>query len=185
MSDSSEPEDSAPRTSRNFIEVEIDRDLAEGRTQQVHTRFPPEPNGYLHLGHAKAICVSFGFADQYQGLCNLRFDDTNPSKEEDRYVKAIQDDVRWLGFDWQERLYFASDFFEELYGFAQHLIESGHAYVDDLGVDEMRRHQQPEPGSPGPSEFGSVWAHARRGVRRGELCPAGQDRYGPRESLDA
>ncbi len=138
MSDSSEPENSAPRTSRNFIEVEIDRDLAEGRTQQVHTRFPPEPNGYLHLGHAKAICVSFGFADQYQGLCNLRFDDTNPSKEEDRYVKAIQDDVRWLGFDWQERLYFASDFFEELYGFAQHLIESGHAYVDDLGVDEMR-----------------------------------------------
>lgn len=148
MSHPSEEEHLSKRPSRNFIEVEIDADLAAGRTQTIHTRFPPEPNGYLHLGHAKAICVSFGLAQQYGGLCNLRFDDTNPSKEEDRYVEAIKEDVRWLGFDWEERLYFASDFFEELYGFAQHLIEGGHAYVDDLGVDEMRA-QRGGPGVPG------------------------------------
>jgi len=138
MSETPEKESEAPRVSRNFIEMEIDRDLAQGRTKVLHTRFPPEPNGYLHLGHAKALCVNFGLAQQYEGLCNLRFDDTNPSKEEDRYVDAIQEDVRWLGFDWQDRLFFASDFFEELYGFAQYLIEGGHAYVDDLGVEEMR-----------------------------------------------
>ncbi len=144
MTDSSENE----RPSRHFIEVEIDRDLAEGRVQSVHTRFPPEPNGYLHLGHAKAICVDFGLAAQYGGLCNLRFDDTNPSKEETRFVEAIQEDVRWLGFDWGERQYYASDFFEQLYGFAEDLIRAGDAYVDDLPVAEIRS-QRGGPGVPG------------------------------------
>ncbi len=144
MTDSSENE----RPSRHFIEVEIDRDLAEGRVQSVHTRFPPEPNGYLHLGHAKAICVDFGLATQYGGLCNLRFDDTNPSKEETRFVEAIQEDVRWLGFDWGERQYYASDFFEQLYGFAEDLIRAGDAYVDDLPVAEIRS-QRGGPGVPG------------------------------------
>ena len=136
------------RPSRHFIEVEIDRDLAEGRVEAVRTRFPPEPNGYLHLGHAKAICVDFGLAAQYGGLCNLRFDDTNPSKEETRFVDAIQDDVRWLGFDWDDRQYYASDFFEELYAFGEALIEAGDAYVDDLPVDEIRT-QRGGPGVAG------------------------------------
>jgi glutaminyl-tRNA synthetase len=100
----------------NFIQMIINQDLAEGKNQgRVHTRFPPEPNGYLHIGHAKSICLNFGLAAQYQGLCNLRFDDTNPSKEEVEYVESIQNDVHWLGFDWAERLYYASDYFERLY----------------------------------------------------------------------
>ena len=124
--------------SKHFIEQIIDKDLAEGKNEgRVHTRFPPEPNGYLHIGHAKSICLNFGLAEQYGGLCNLRFDDTNPSKEEQEYVDSIREDVRWLGFDWGDREYYASDYFDELYEFAVKLIKDGKAYVDDSSQEEM------------------------------------------------
>ncbi|TDJ65774.1 MAG: glutamine--tRNA ligase/YqeY domain fusion protein [Planctomycetota bacterium] len=127
---------------RNFLEQIIEHDLAAGTHEgRVHTRFPPEPNGYLHIGHAKSICLNFGLAEQFDGLCNLRFDDTNPTKEELEYVESIKADIRWLGFDWGDRLYFTSDYFEELYGFARELIEQGLAYVDDLSLEEMREYR--------------------------------------------
>jgi len=137
---------------RHFIHDEIDKDLAADRNQgRVHTRFPPEPNGYLHIGHAKAICVNFGLARSYGGQCNLRFDDTNPTKEEQEYVDSIQADVRWLGFEWQN-LFFASDFFDQLYGFAEHLITTGQAYVCDLTGDELSQYRGTldKPGRPSP-----------------------------------
>jgi len=116
----------------NFIHIQIDEDLKNGKNgNRVHTRFPPEPNGYLHIGHAKSICLNFGIARKYGGKCNLRFDDTNPSKEETEYVESIMQDVRWLGFDWEDRLYYASDFFQNLHNFAVKLINEGKAYVDD------------------------------------------------------
>lgn len=150
-----ESEGASPAKSRHFLHHEIDADLASGRYQHVHTRFPPEPNGFPHIGHAKAICAVFGLAEEYGGKCNLRFDDTNPAAEEDRYVQAIQEDIRWLGFDWEERLYFASDFFEELYQWAVHLIETGYAYVDHSTLEEIRagrgrRDRPQEPGTPSP-----------------------------------
>src|SRR5438132_755109 len=114
---------------RNFIEQIIDADLASGRFNRVHTRFPPEPNGYLHIGHAKSICLNFGLAGEYQGKFNLRFDDTNPAREEQEYVDSIIDDVRWLGGDWEDRLYYASDYFDQLYEWALKLIKAGKAYV--------------------------------------------------------
>ncbi|MBB1073075.1 glutamine--tRNA ligase/YqeY domain fusion protein [Rhodoferax sp. 4810] len=126
----------APRT--NFIHHLIAADLASGKHQRIATRFPPEPNGYLHIGHAKSIALNFGLAEEFGGTCNLRFDDTNPLKENHEFVAAIQYDVRWLGYDWGERLYFASDYFEQLYVFALELIEKGLAYVCDLSADEMR-----------------------------------------------
>lgn len=136
------PTDSPSReeksTSRNFIEQIIDADLAAGRNERVHTRFPPEPNGYLHIGHAKSICLNFGLAQQYGGKFNLRFDDTNPAKEEQEYVDSILDDVRWLGANWEERLFFASDYFEQLHDWAVELIKASKAYVCDLSADEMR-----------------------------------------------
>ena len=122
----------------NFIREIVRSDVAEGRTQSVVTRFPPEPNGYLHIGHAKAICLNFGIAAEFGGRCHLRFDDTNPAKEEQEYIDAIQRDVRWLGFDWGEHLHFTSDYFEQLYAWAEHLIENGNAYVDDQSADDMR-----------------------------------------------
>ena len=123
---------------RNFIEQIIDADQATGKHGgRVHTRFPPEPNGYLHIGHAKSICLNFGLKEQYGGKCNLRFDDTNPSKEETEYVESIQADIRWLGFEW-DGLYFASDYFEQLYDWAVELIRQGKAYVCDLTPDEVR-----------------------------------------------
>ena len=126
--------------SLNFIEQIIEADRASAKNDgRVHTRFPPEPNGYLHIGHAKSICLNFGLATRYDGQCNLRFDDTNPAKEDVEYVNSIQEDVNWLGFDWQDRLYFSSDRFEELYQFAERLIQAGLAYVDSQNVDEMRR----------------------------------------------
>ena len=122
----------------NFIEEIIDKDLAEGKHEgRIHTRFPPEPNGYLHIGHAKSICLNFGIADKYQGLCNLRFDDTNPEKEDVEYVEAIQKDIQWLGFDWEDRMYFASDYFTRLYELAVTLIKMEKAYVDDQSADEI------------------------------------------------
>jgi glutaminyl-tRNA synthetase len=127
-------------TARNFVQLAIAADLAKGRFPGVKTRFPPEPNGYLHIGHAKAICVSFGMAEEFGGTCNLRFDDTNPVKEEQEFVDAIQDDIRWLGFEWGEAL-FASDYFEQLHDWAVQLIRAGKAFVCDLSADEIREHR--------------------------------------------
>ncbi len=137
----------------NFIHEIIERDIAAGKHGgRVHTRFPPEPNGYLHIGHAKSICLNFGTAAKYNGLCNLRFDDTNPTKEDPEYVEAIKEDVRWLGFDWEEREYYASDYFEQLYQYAVRLIEMGKAYVCDLSAEEIRafRGTLTEPGRESP-----------------------------------
>ncbi|MBI3004515.1 MAG: glutamine--tRNA ligase/YqeY domain fusion protein [Ignavibacteriales bacterium] len=134
---------------KNFIRDIIDEDLKTNKySGRVHTRFPPEPNGYLHIGHAKSICLNFGIARNYKGFCNLRFDDTNPIKEEQEYVESIQKDVRWLGFDWDDRLFYASDYFEQLYEFAVRLIKKGKAYVCDLTADEVREHRGTltEPG---------------------------------------
>jgi glutaminyl-tRNA synthetase len=144
---------------RDFIREIIEAERASGKHGgRVATRFPPEPNGYLHIGHAKAISVNFGIADEYGGTCNLRFDDTNPVKEEVEYVESIQEDTRWLGFDWDERLYFASDYFEEFYRYAVKLIEKGKAYVDSLSADEMRdyRGTLTEPGRESPYRNRSV-----------------------------
>ncbi len=137
MSQQHDGGDHAPGT--DFIRTIINKHQDEGAYNgRVQTRFPPEPNGYLHLGHAKSICLNFGLAEEYGGKCNLRFDDTNPSKEEQEYVDAIRNDVRWLGFDWKDREYYASDYFEKLYSFAQKLIERGKAYVDDQSAEETR-----------------------------------------------
>lgn len=126
----------------NFIREIIDEDLKSNKFGgRVHTRFPPEPNGYLHIGHAKSICLNFGIARDYKGLCNLRFDDTNPTKEEVEYVESIMEDVRWLGFDWEDRLYYASDYFERLYELAVQLIKKGKAFVCDLSADEIREYR--------------------------------------------
>ncbi len=138
---------------KDFIRVMIDEDQAsEKYGKRVHTRFPPEPNGYLHVGHAKSICLNFGVAAEYGGLCNLRFDDTNPSKEEVEYVESIKSDVRWLGFDWDDRLYYASDYFERLYDYAVQLIRAGKAYVCDLSADQIREYRGTltEPGRESP-----------------------------------
>ena len=139
-------------TPRDFIREIIEKDLAEGRVSSLVTRFPPEPNGYLHLGHAKSICLNFGVAEEFGGRCNLRFDDTNPTKEEQEYIDAIIEDIRWLGFDWGEHLHYASDYFEQLYGWAVHLIKDGKAYVDDLSADQIREYRGTlkEPGRNSP-----------------------------------
>src|SRR3954453_24214144 len=123
---------------RDFIRDIVATDLESGRVQQPVTRFPPEPNGYLHIGHAKSICLNFGIAKEFNGRCHLRFDDTNPVKEEQEFIDSIQQDVRWLGFDWGEHLYFASDYFEQLYEWAEHLIREGKAYIDDTPPASMR-----------------------------------------------
>jgi len=129
-------------TSRNFIQQIIDADRAAGKNGgRVHTRFPPEPNGYLHIGHAKSICLNFGLAQEFAGKFNLRFDDTNPTKEEQEYVDSIIDDVRWLGGNWEDRLFYASDYFQQLYDWAIQLIKEGKAYVCDLTAEEMRVHR--------------------------------------------
>ncbi len=140
--------------SNNFIENIIDQDLENGKNDsRVHTRFPPEPNGYLHIGHAKSICLNFSIAKKYDGgLCNLRFDDTNPIKEEDEYVDSIIEDVKWLGFNWQDRLYYASDYFDQMYAYAIQLIKAEKAYVCDLTADEIRAHRGTlkNPGTESP-----------------------------------
>jgi glutaminyl-tRNA synthetase len=137
---------------QDFIRDIVRADLAAGRSKTVVTRFPPEPNGYLHIGHAKSICLNFGIAEEFGGRCHLRFDDTNPTKEEQEYIDSIMADVRWLGFDWGQHLYFASDYFERLYGWAEHLIKAGKAYVDDQSQEEMRasRGTLTEPGTNSP-----------------------------------
>ena len=142
----------------NFITQIIDEDLASGKHKSVHTRFPPEPNGYLHIGHAKSICLNFGLAKEYNGLCNLRFDDTNPVKEDVEYVDSIKEDVQWLGFKWEGEPRYASDYFDALYGYAIELIEKGLAYVDELSPDEMREYRGTltEPGKNSPYRDRSV-----------------------------
>ncbi|HOW25585.1 MAG TPA: glutamine--tRNA ligase/YqeY domain fusion protein [Bacteroidales bacterium] len=142
-----------PARSLNFIEQIIEKDLFEGKNEKrVHTRFPPEPNGYLHIGHAKSICLNFGLAKKYNGKCNLRFDDTNPTKEEEEYVNSIMEDVRWLGFDWEDRLFYASDYFEQLYEWAEKMIMEGKAYVDDQSAEEVseQRGTVTTPGKHSP-----------------------------------
>jgi glutaminyl-tRNA synthetase len=162
--------ESAP--SLDFIRTRVAEDVKAGKNAgRVHTRFPPEPNGYLHIGHAKSICLNFGVAAENKGLCNLRFDDTNPSKETVEYEESIQRDVRWLGFDWDDRLYYASDYFEKLYEYAVHLIKTGKAYVDSLSADEIREYRGTltEPGRESPyrhrpvEENLSLFERMRRG----------------------
>ncbi len=140
------------RETTDFIREIIEEDLRTGKHSRIVTRFPPEPNGFLHIGHAKSICLNFGVAQEFGGITTLRFDDTNPTTEEDRYVRSIQEDVRWLGFDWGDRLHFASDYNEQLYGFAVELIRKGLAYVDDLSAEEIRAYRGTltEPGRESP-----------------------------------
>ncbi|MFC1908665.1 glutamine--tRNA ligase/YqeY domain fusion protein [Chloroflexota bacterium] len=141
------------KPAHDFIRDVIHQDLRTNKYGgRVHTRFPPEPNGYLHIGHAKSICINFGIAGEFHGLCNLRFDDTNPVKEEQEYIDSIIRDIRWLGFDWDDRLYYASDYFEQMYEYAVQLIEAGKAYVDELSAEEIRdyRGTLTEPGKPSP-----------------------------------
>ena len=147
-----------PQAPKDFIREIIEGDLQSQKHREVVVRFPPEPNGYLHIGHAKSICLNFGLAQDYNGRCHLRFDDTNPAKEEVEYVESIQQDVKWLGFDWNQHLYFASDYFEKLYGYAVELIEKGLAYVDSLSPDEMRAYRGTltEPGTNSPYRDRSV-----------------------------
>ncbi|MBU1317763.1 MAG: glutamine--tRNA ligase/YqeY domain fusion protein [candidate division Zixibacteria bacterium] len=143
----------------DFVRTIVEEDLKNNRNDsKVHTRFPPEPNGYLHIGHAKAICIDFGVAADYNGLCNLRFDDTNPTREDVEYVDSIKEDIRWLGWDWDDRLYFASDYFERLYEYAVQLIKDGKAYVCDLNADEIREYRGTltEPGKESPDRNRSV-----------------------------
>ncbi len=144
--------------SRNFIEQIIDKDLEEGHCKTVHTRFPPEPNGYLHIGHAKSILLNYGLAQEYGGKFNMRFDDTNPTKEKNEFVEAIKEDIRWLGADWEDRLFFASDYFDQMYECAVKLIKKGEAYVSDLTADEIREYRGTltEPGKKDPSADRSV-----------------------------
>ncbi|HYR33954.1 MAG TPA: glutamate--tRNA ligase family protein, partial [Burkholderiales bacterium] len=156
----------------NFIRQIVEADLASGRYKEIVTRFPPEPNGYLHFGHAKSICLNFGLAQQYGGHYHLRFDDTNPVKEEQEYVDAIKEAVRWLGFEWQPHEYFASDYFDKLYEFAQALLERGHAYVDSQSADEIRaaRGTLTEPGRDSPYRSRSAAENLRllREMREGK-----------------
>ncbi len=142
-------ENKEPAKKSNFIHLQIEQDLKDNKNNgRVHTRFPPEPNGYLHIGHAKSICLNFGIAEKFGGKCNLRFDDTNPTKEEMEYVDSIMKDVRWLGFDWEDRLFYASDYFGKLYDFAVQLINEGKAYVDDQGAETISQ-QKGTPTRPG------------------------------------
>jgi glutaminyl-tRNA synthetase len=168
-----QPQADELRPRQNFIEQAIDEDLASGRFTAVHTRFPPEPNGYLHIGHAKSICLNFGLAKKYGGTCNLRFDDTNPTKEETEYVESIMEDIRWLGFEW-DGLYYASDYFDQLYQWAEKLIREGQAYVCDLSSDEIREYRgtltQPGRNSPDRNRSAEENLDLFRRMRDGEFA---------------
>ncbi|KKK93171.1 hypothetical protein LCGC14_2695540, partial [marine sediment metagenome] len=160
--------------SSDFIRNIISRDVEAKKNQgRVHTRFPPEPNGYLHIGHAKSICLNFGLAAEHEGLCNLRFDDTNPSKENVEYVESIKSDVGWLGFDWEDRELYASDYFEPLYQYAMQFIKEGKAYVDSLSAEEIRdyRGTLTDPGKESPYRNRSVKENIDlfERMRRGEF----------------
>ena len=166
----------------DFIRDIIDDDLKTNKNDgRVATRFPPEPNGYIHIGHAKSVCLNFGIAGQYQGTCNLRLDDTDPAGESMEYVESIIHDIHWLGFDWEDRLYYASDYFEKIYQFAVELIKSGNAYVCSLSPDEIREHRGTftEPGKESPCrnrsggrESRPVSTDAGGRVSRRRLCSA-------------
>lgn len=158
MADIKSEENGKSQAPSNFIKEIINKDLETGKVKKVHTRFPPEPNGYLHIGHAKSICLNFGLADQYDGLCNLRFDDTNPSKESVEYVDSIIEDIKWLGFDWEDRLFYASDYFDKLYEFAVELIKKEKAYIDSSTPDQIKdfRGTPTEPGKESPYRNRSV-----------------------------
>ena len=157
----------------NFIHKIIEEDLAAGKNDgRVHTRFPPEPNGYLHIGHAKSICLNFGLAEAFGGQCNLRFDDTNPVKEEEEFVQSIKQDVMWLGFDWDDRELYTSDYFGQLYDWAVQLIKDGKAYVEDLSADEIREYRGTlsEPGKNSPHRDRPVEENlALLGYEKGEI----------------
>ncbi len=146
------------RRQKNFIEEAVEADMESGRIKKVHMRFPPEPNGYLHIGHTKALCINFGTAEKYGGQCNLRFDDTNPAKEDVEFVDAIMEDIRWLGFDWEDRLFYGSDYSEKIYDYAVLCIKKGVAYVDDLSADEIREYRGTltQPGKESPHRNRSV-----------------------------
>ena len=160
--------------SKNFIEQIIDKDLEEGRFDHVQTRFPPEPNGYLHIGHAKSILLNYGIAEEYNGKFNLRFDDTNPAKEDEEFVESIKNDVKWLGVDWGDRLFLSSNYIDQMYDAAVKLIKKGKAYVCDLTADEIResRGWAEEPGKESPYRDRSVeenldlFERMKAGVRR-------------------
>ena len=179
----------------DFIRTIVADDVKAGKLGgRVATRFPPEPNGYLHIGHAKSICLNFGVAAEFGGTCNLRFDDTNPTKEDVEYVDSIQEDVRWLGFTWHEQPLYASDYFERLYEYARHLIGKGQAYVDSLTADEIRAHRGTltEPGTASPyrdrpvEESLDLFARMRAGeFRRRRARAAGEDRHGVAEHQPA
>ncbi|MDX1410361.1 MAG: glutamate--tRNA ligase family protein, partial [Saprospiraceae bacterium] len=159
----------------NFVRQIVEQDLRSNKHGgRVVTRFPPEPNGYLHIGHAKSICINFGIADDYGGICNLRFDDTNPHKENIEYVEAIKGDVRWLGYDWDDRLFYASDYFEQLYAFAVELIRNGKAYVCDLTAEQIREYRGTlkNPGRNSPYRDRSVEENLRlfEGMRQGRYA---------------
>lgn len=169
----SKPENSRPsHFIRSIISGDVRNDRNEGR---VHTRFPPEPNGYLHIGHAKSICLNFGIAEEFDGQCNLRFDDTNPERENEEYARAIMEDIRWLGYDWQNRLFYASDYFEQLYEYAVHLIRDNKAYVDSLDTEKMRdyRGTLKEPGKESPDRHRSIEENLElfARMRAGEFNP--------------
>lgn len=169
---SSAPENTA---GQDFLHVRINQDNASGRFGgQVHTRFPPEPNGYLHIGHAKSICINFGLAREYGGKCNLRFDDTNPVKEDTEYVDSIREDVKWLGGDWEDREFYASNYFEQLYTFAEQLILAGKAYVDSQSAEEIRlsRGTLTQPGKESPYRNRSIEENLDlfRRMRAGEFA---------------
>ena len=144
--------------SKNFIEQFIEEDLAEGHYDHVQTRFPPEPNGYLHIGHAKSILLNYGLAKKYNGKFNMRFDDTNPTKEKEEFVESIKADIKWLGADWEDRLFFASDYFDQMYEAAVKLIKKGKAYVCDLSAEEIREYRGTlkEPGKNSPYRDRSI-----------------------------
>ena len=163
----------------NFIRQIIDKDLENGTHASVHTRFPPEPNGYLHIGHAKSICLNFGIAQDYQGQCNLRFDDTNPEKEDVEYVESIKNDVSWLGFEWQGEVCYSSNYFDKLYDYAVELIEKGLAYVEELSPEQIREYRGTltQPGKPSPYRDRTVEENLELfkkmrdgGFKEGEAC---------------
>ena len=176
------------KTSSDFVRAVVEADGRSGRFGgNVVTRFPPEPNGYLHIGHAKSMCLNFGLAQEYGGRCHMRFDDTNPAKEEEEFVDGILEDVRWLGWDWGDHLYFASDHFDKLYDFAIDLIKKGKAYVDDLDQEQIRQYRGTltEPGVESPYRNRSVEENLALflGMKNGEMRrrparPARQDRHG-------
>ncbi len=178
MSESRDPalgtENAESSESLDFIRTQVKEDIAAGKNDgRVHTRFPPEPNGYLHIGHAKSICLNFGIGRQYGGETNLRFDDTNPEKEDTEYVNSIKEDIRWLGADWEDREFYASDYFEQLYAWAQHLIREGKAYVCSLNLEQIREYRGTvkEPGRPSPDRDRPAEESLKllEGMRRGDF----------------